>query len=271
LCGGTTDEPPHTLVPAGAEVTVQRLLSHTAGLQSVGVPNRAIPAVADTDSVADWVGKLTCVPLDFQPGTRWAYSNAVAYDVLVRIVEIASQEQFAAFLQRRLFGPLGMTDTGFGIQHRYPHRALRLPKKLAANPCVAGRSYSGSAGLWGTAADYLRFGQMLCNAGAFRGTRILRPESVRVLTADQTNGLFPGWRAIEASGAHMGLGVVVITDPVRAKVPLPPGSFGWDGVGSRRFWVVPSEETVLVMLMPGGNAEPVHRAIEHAVLDAIVH
>ena len=69
----------------------------------------------------------------------------------------------------------------------------------------------------------------------------------------------------------MGLGVLVIMDPDLAKVRLPRGSFGWDGVRSRLFWVMPEEEIVLIMLMPGGNAEPVHRAIEGAVLDAIAH
>ena len=69
----------------------------------------------------------------------------------------------------------------------------------------------------------------------------------------------------------MGLGVLVIIDPAAAKVALPAGSFGWDGLGSRRFWVIPEEQVVLIMLMPSGNAEPAHRAIERAVMDAIVN
>jgi CubicO group peptidase (beta-lactamase class C family) len=269
--GSILEEPPHTLVPALEDITVQRLLSHTSGLQSVGVPNRAIPPLAGTDTVAEWVPKLARVPLDFEPGTRWAYSNAVAYEVLVRIVEVASGKPIDAFLRERLFGPLRMTDSGFGMQHRKPGRAMPLQRKLADNPCVTGRTYfCGSAGLWATAADYFCFAQMLASGGCVRDTRILAHDTVRLMASDQTKGLFPGWRGIAGAGAQMGLGVLVIIDPVAAKVDLPAGSFGWDGIGSRRFWAVPSEEMVLIMLIPSGNAEPVHRSIERAVLDAVV-
>ena len=148
---------------------------------------------------------------------------------------------------------------------------MPLPKTLAANPCVAARHFRGSAGVWTTAADYMRFAHMLANAGSFGGTDILRRDSVRLMASDQTKGLFPGWREIDGAGAQMGLGVLVIIDPASANVALPAGSFGWDGLGSRRFWVVPGEQIVLIMLMPSGNAEPAHRAIECAVMDALVN
>jgi CubicO group peptidase (beta-lactamase class C family) len=271
LSGGIGRDPPHTLVPALGDITVRRLLSHTSGLQTVGVPNRAIPTIAETDSVANWVPKLASVPLDYHPGTRWAYSNSAAYEVLVRIAEVASNERFDAFLQRRLFDPLGMRDSGYGMQHRYPNRAMPLPRKLALNPCVAAGHFRGSAGLWTTAADYMRFARVLANVGSFGGTHVLRRDSVQLLVSDQAKGLFPGWRDIDGAGARMGLGVLVIVDPASAKVALPAGSFGWDGLGSRRFWVIPDEQVVLIMLMPSGDAERAHRDIERAVMDAIIH
>jgi CubicO group peptidase (beta-lactamase class C family) len=211
------------------------------------------------------------VPLDHEPGTRWAYSNAVGYEVLVRIVEVASSTRFDTFLRQRLFDPLQMTDSGFGMQHRHPARAMPVQRRLAENPCVAGtRYFCGSAGLWMTAADYFRFAQMLANAGSLGGTRVLQRDSVRLMASDQTNGLFSGWRDIDGAGAQMGLGVLVVLNSAGAGVRLPPGSFGWDGVGSRRFWVIPEQEIVLIMLITSGNAEPVHRAIESAVMGAIL-
>jgi CubicO group peptidase (beta-lactamase class C family) len=246
------------------------LLTHTSGLQSVGVPNEAIPPIGSGDTVADWVSKLGDVPLDFEPGTRWAYSNGVAFEVLARIVESVSGLPLKEFLRRRIFEPLGMRDSGFGMQAVRPEQAVPVDRKVTAHPCVLGTTYhSGSGGLWTTATDYWRFAQMLANGGTFSGRRLLDRESVTLMASDQTNGLFRGWRGIDGAGAQMGLSVLVVLDSRAAGVSVPAGSFGWDGVGTHRFWAMPQQNAVIVMLLPSGNAVPVQRTIEQAVVEAI--
>ncbi len=264
------EAPRHRLVIADRELTVLDLLTHTAGLQSVGMPNEAIPAIRDGDTLATWVPKLAHAPLDFQPGTQWAYSNTVGFEVLAHIVELASGLPLDRFLRERLFEPLGMRDTGFGIGLARPGRAVPLDRRLAENPCVLGTTYfCGSGGLWTTAVDYSRFAQALAQSGELDGRRVLGRESVELLASDHTQGLFTGWRGIEGRGAQMGLSVLVVLDSAAAGVALPPGSYGWDGFGNRRFWVVPEADAVIVMMMLGGNAVPVHRQIETAAIEAI--
>jgi CubicO group peptidase (beta-lactamase class C family) len=220
-------------------------------LQTITIPNSKVPPTGPTDTLASRVPTLGAVPLDFQPGTRWAYSNAVGYDVLAYIVECVSGLRIADFLQQRLFTPLGMKDTGFGILGKHP-RAVPVDPRFAASPAMAGNPYhSGAAGLWGSAADYATFAEMLCNGGQLNGMRILSSRSVEQMTCNQVGDLFPGLNGRRgAAGFGFGLSVAVVLDPERAGTGLPAGSFGWDGVGTRRFWASPETGLVLVMYLP---------------------
>lgn len=245
------DDPPHDLVPASREITLFDLLTHTSGLQTITIPNRAVPVTVPGDTLATRIPKLASVPLDFQPGTQWAYSNAVGFDVLGRIVEIVSGVELPAFLEQRVFTPLGMRDTGFGLLDSHP-RAVPADPRFAVSPAMAGKGYhSGAAGLWGTLADYGAFAEMLRHGGKLNGVRLLMPQSVEQLTCNQVAALFPGLNGRRAAdGFGFGLSVACILDPQRAGVGLPAGSFGWDGVGTRRFWVCPQGELVLTMHVP---------------------
>jgi CubicO group peptidase (beta-lactamase class C family) len=249
--GAAPQDPPHDLSPASRELTLFDLLTHTSGLQTITIPNSKVPPTAPTDTLASRVPTLGAVPLDFQPGTRWAYSNAVAYDVLAHVVERVSGLELADFLQQRLFTPLGMKDTGFGMLGKHA-RAVPVDPRFAASPAMAGERYhSGAAGLWGTAADYATFAEMLRSGGQLRGVRILSSRSVEQMTCNQVGDLFPGLNGRRAApGFGFGLGVAVVLDPQRAGTGLPAGSFGWDGVGTRRFWASPESEMVLVMYVP---------------------
>ncbi len=110
-------------VPAAREITVRDLMTHGSGLMSGGLGNGAAPRREPTDTLATFIPKLASVPLDFQPGTLWRYSGQAGFDVLSRIVEIASGLPYDRFLRERLFDPLGMKDTGFFAP---PDRAGRL-------------------------------------------------------------------------------------------------------------------------------------------------
>jgi CubicO group peptidase (beta-lactamase class C family) len=101
--------------PAEREITVRDLLTHTSGLMSGGASSgqaRNVGAKPD-EGLAQVLPRLAAVPLDFQPGTRWAYSAQYGFDTLVRIVEIASGMPFDRFAKQRIFDPLGMKDTFF--------------------------------------------------------------------------------------------------------------------------------------------------------------
>ena len=114
------------LVPANRDITVRDLLTHGSGLMSGGLGNRQAGASmnrAENDTLATYTPKLGAVALDFQPGTLWRYSGLAGFDVLSRIVEIASGQTFDRFLKQRLFDPLGMKDTGFSWT---PDRASRV-------------------------------------------------------------------------------------------------------------------------------------------------
>ena len=266
----------YDLVPAQHEITIRDLITHTSGLVTIGVKNDAVPDIAPTDTLASWIPKLASVPLDFQPGTKWAYSNAVGFDVLSRIVEVASAEPFDQFLKERIFEPLGMKDTGFGttgprvgpLLRRTPNGFLLAP--AATDPRSVGKGFfSGAAGMYSTAEDYGRFAEMLMNGGERNGKRLLSPNTIELMSANHVGDMFPGMGNIPMRGIGFGLGVIVVRDAVAADLRVPLGSFGWDGIGTFRFWVSPKEKLVIVMIIPQ-NGGAVHRDIENAVMQSLV-
>ena len=123
--GGRGAAPPVDLVTASRDITVRDLLTHTSGLMSGGPGNALAPQRSPTDTLETYVAKLGAVPLDYQPGTMWRYSGLAGFDVLSRIVEVASGQTFDRFLQQRLFDPLGMKDTGFALPDRQRRGSCR--------------------------------------------------------------------------------------------------------------------------------------------------
>ena len=128
-------------VPAKREITVHDLITHTSGLGSGGAASGATSRIAPRDltgTVADWTAKLGAAPLDFQPGTRWAYSGLAGIDTLGRIVEVASGLTFDEFLRQRIFEPLGMKDTAFNVPEDKKQRVVtlysRTPEGLELRP-----------------------------------------------------------------------------------------------------------------------------------------
>lgn len=278
--GGRGGYPPeaYDLVPASREITIRDLLTHTSGLMSIGVPNPNAPVLQMTDTLTELVPRFASVPLDFQPGTKWSYSNFAGFDILARIVEIASGQPFDQVLKAMIFDPLGMQDTGFHPKtdqraSRFVSQYQRTPTglRLQTPPSIAANSTtytSGSAGVSTTATDYWRFAQMLLNRGELNGNRVLSPNSVDLMTANQVGDLFPGSSGVPGRGVGFGLGVLVVKDSIAADLRVPDGSFGWDGVGNYRFWVYPKLKMVVIFLGQG-NA-PIHRDVENAVMQAVI-
>jgi CubicO group peptidase (beta-lactamase class C family) len=266
------------LEKAARPITVRDLLTHTSGMGEYTI----------TDphwTLAQMSQVVSREPLRFQPGTRWAYSTA-AFDVLGRIVEVASGASFDAFLQRRLFDPLGMTSTTFWPTREQDRRLARTYDRDSASgrlvPTSIAYMYGGAitdrrrpplggAGLFSTAEDIAKFYQLMLNDGVSHGRRILSHESVAEMTRKQTGEL----RA--RAGMPWGLGFCIIEDPsqMRANATLSPGTFGHGGAHGTHGWADPKRGIVYVFMIqrgdlrPNPDDSPMRRAYQDAVAAAL--
>jgi CubicO group peptidase (beta-lactamase class C family) len=268
------------LEPQKRPMTVEDLLRHTAGLV-YGVGGTKVEQLYKSlygtagvyrrdKTLADFVTGLAKLPLAHQPGEVWDYGLSV--DVLSRVVEVASGQPFDQFLETRLFKPLGMADTGFYVPEAKLSRLVDPPAggrggppdSVLADVTQPTKLFSGGGGLVSTAADYLRFGQMLLNRGELDGVRILSPATVRRMT---TNALpsdirFAGYASGlvgPQAGATWGLGFAVRSDAAWSVVPGSVGSFNWMGTSGTYFWVDPAEQLVAVQMIdaaPGTSGPP---------------
>lgn len=283
--------------PANRAMTVQDLLRHTSGLayaeitrnetvrEGYAAAGAYAPDVLPFDSRAaapeEQVAGVAGTPLLHQPGTVFEYSFST--DILGRVVESASGQRLGDFLEERLFGPLGMVDTGFQV----PENAMpRLALTFDVDPATGGAvplmdvsappaNDSGGAGAVSTAADYLRFAQMLANGGELDGTRILSPTTVRLMASDHLgdidHGVGPGNLLLGTPGYGFGLGVMVRAQDGIAAVPGAPGQFMWAGYGGTYFWVDPEESLVAVLMSARAPERPYFRRhLMQLVYQAIV-
>jgi CubicO group peptidase (beta-lactamase class C family) len=264
----------YTQVPAEREMTVQDLLRHTAGLAygeitqnapvkdalgKAGLYKTAIDFDVRELAPADEVDRLARVPLAHQPGMVWEYS--LASDLLGRVIEAASGERLADFLDKRLFRPLKMGDSGFWVA---PDKIGRLANALPTD-LLSGKpnnlidvsavpaNDSGGAGGVSTAADYLRFSQMMLNGGQLDGQRILSRSTVALMTSDHLGTriaapVTPGELLLGVPGYTFGLGIAVRQGPGIAGVPGSAGEFMWAGYAGTYFWIDPKEEIAAVMM-----------------------
>ena len=274
--GGRGGPPPKfTTVVAEREVTIKDLLTHVSGLASGTLSNSTVQAVArkEGEKLADYIPRLGSTALEFQPGTRWAYSAQAGHDTLGRIVEIASGMPLNEFFQKRIFDPLGMKDITFWpsdaqwprVASVYNLGANGLTKNNNPNGMSSKVYFMGSGGLISTAEDYIPFGMMLANGGELNGKRILSRKTVEMLRSAHIPDTLPG----RAPGEGYGLGVRVVTNHVKRGTMLSDGTFGWSGVYGTHFFVDPEEQTVGVLLVQTSNQE-VNRDFEDLVAQAIV-
>ncbi len=250
-------------IPAARPITVQHLLTHTAGLANTyrGLTQTDFQAMsAQTkpgDTVGDMLEGLATLPLNFHPGERWEYGRAT--DVVGRLVEVMSGQTLDAFLRARIFDPLDMTDTHFYLPLSKLGRLAALYRPdddgtivLAEAPTAESRYvrephvyFSGAGGLLSTARDYFRFHQMMLNGGELDGARILSRKTVELMTANHTgdNGI---WLA--GPGYGFGLGYAVVTDLGPSATPRSEGSYYWGGAFCTVFWVDPEEDLIGILM-----------------------
>src|SRR5881396_2100474 len=291
--GATT----YTLVPQERQMTVQDLLRHTSGLaygeitqnapvkdglERIGVYRKDMDYEARNLAPAEQIERMATVPLAFQPGTTWNYSLSV--DMLGRVVERASGKRLADFLEERLFKPLRMKDSGFWVPAA---KMSRLAESLEKDR-FAGRGFplidvsappkndSGGAGGVSTAADYLRFCQMMMNGGTLEGTRILSRTTVRLMTADHLGTFIvqnpqPGELLLGTKGYSFGLGFAVRAGDGVAGVPGSAGEFMWAGYAGTYFWVDPKEQMTAVLMTQAASPQRAYfrKQVKQLVYQAI--
>ena len=255
------------LVPANRPITIHDLLTHTAGLQTGGAGSATSKlAVSSTDTLASFVPRAAEDPLDFQPGTKWAYSGTVGLDVVARIIEIASGTPFDEFVQTRIFDPLDMKDTHWNMPEDKKHRYPVLPNdkgRYIKSPYY----FSGSVGLLSTARDYMHFEQMLVNKGNLFGHQLLKPESVEMMSSNKIGNMFDkSGKGVSGLGAGYTVGINL--DPELSKDPRPVGAFGWGGAAGTISWSAPSEQLTFVYMVMGPTDLPGKLAA--VVSDAII-
>ncbi|MEU0061186.1 serine hydrolase domain-containing protein [Streptomyces sp. NPDC006334] len=262
-----------TTRPAGQPLLVRHLMTHTAGLtfafyhchpvdalyREAGLDSAVLPG----SDLAGTVEAYARLPLQFEPGTQWNYS--VATNVLGRIIEVVSGRPLDEFLAERVFRPLGMPDAGFQVTDEQAVRLAELygDTDSGAIQPIAGlplsgrpRFLSGSGGMVAGAYDIHRFMEVLRRRGELDGVRVLRPETVDLMTRNhlpggadlRTVGSRPAHDEPGNDGVGFGLGVSVVIDPARTQAPAGLGTFGWSGVATTTFWVDPSRDLTVQFL-----------------------
>ncbi|MGD9723762.1 MAG: serine hydrolase domain-containing protein [Pirellulales bacterium] len=245
-------------------ITVRDLMCHTAGLayglsrltpvDAMYTEARLLDRTKNLDSMLE---RLLQIPLAAQPGQKWMYSIAV--DVQGKLIEALSGKPLDEFFAERVFAPLAMKDTGFSVPAdkldrltvNYGRKDGRLSpvdgaqtSQFATRPALL----SGGGGLVSTADDYLRFAQMMLNRGELNGVRILKPETVDLMTRNHlAEDLVPiSLGPVTMANTGFGLDFAV---RVQAGPSDPAGSigeYGWGGAASTQFFVSPRENLICV-------------------------
>jgi CubicO group peptidase (beta-lactamase class C family) len=249
----------YTTEPAKGAITVRHLLTHSSGIDYAAIGSdefKAIYAKAGVPSgignndmvLADKMKILARLPLKHNPGEKWTYG--LNSDVLGYLVEIWSGMPFDQFLRKRIFDPLGMSDTYFYLPAEKQSKLVTLyaggkdgkivkPETKAYDkvdpdyPKTAGKYFSGGAGLSSTVEDYAKFLQLFLNGGQYKGTRIISRKTVELMLTDQ-----------HITGTHFGLGFGLETPENDYQSVLSLGSFSWGGAFNTHYWADPKEKLI---------------------------
>lgn len=282
-------------VAANREMSVQDLLRHTSGVtygqfgdSLIKKAYRAANIFDPNQTTAQFITKLSKLPLQNQPGEVWDYSMST--DVLGRIVEVVSGQELDKFIAARITEPLGMHDTGFMVA---PEKADRIAEaqvdpKTGERPPMSRtltkrpKFLSGGGGMVSTAPDYFRFAQMLLNGGKLDGERLVSRKTIELMASDHlppgiafsgtTRAQFEESAPIPEFGQGFGLGFCVRKEAGRNPVPGSVGDFYWSGVHGTYFWVDPKEQLIGVLMLCAPELRRRYRAlmrqlVYQAVLD----
>jgi len=311
IASGVDEAGQPILMPVSRSPTMRELMTHTAGFaygladdpSSLADQSYYRAGVLQSASLNDLVQKVSVLPMFAEPGRLWRYS--VAADIQGYIVEKLSGQSLPVFMQERIFTPLGMKDTAFYVPEEKQARLAVLydadPATGQLVPAVEGawRDVSkppaaplGGGGLVSTAGDFARFAQMILNKGELDGVRILKPETVALMTQNHlpegfvvtTNGtagvLAPAARPFPfAPGMGYGIDMAVAVDPTVSGSPVGPGTVSWGGSAGTWFWIDPANNLFFVGMIqrlggvgPGLDAQSrtlVYQALERPPLPSV--
>jgi CubicO group peptidase (beta-lactamase class C family) len=277
---------PIETLPAERSITMLDLMRHTSGLTYGGrgttavhrlYPDSSNVAGATLDSAA-FLDRLASAPLLYQPGTVWDYGLSI--DVIGLVVEAISGQSLGAFLEQRLFRPLGMVDTSFQVP---PDKVARLARPLPRDPdtgapqsvpdrAQALRFECGGGGLASTALDYLRFAQMLLGGGVLDETRILGRKTVEAM---RTNRMTPDIEnriaALDPNSDGYDFGLTVAVRARASTLMGSPGEFYWNGAYGTLWWADPVEDLAVVFMaqVPGEQRRRFRPLINSLVYQAL--
>jgi CubicO group peptidase (beta-lactamase class C family)/predicted alpha/beta superfamily hydrolase len=256
-----------------ARVTIRHLLTHTSGMGEISADE-----ARGIKDLAGLIPLYVAKPVEFPPGSKWDYCQS-GINTAGRIVEVVSGEPFVEFLDRRLFGPLGMKDTTFYLSDEQLSRLATSygrtgegELKEAANRILLGKGATSrdrfpaaNGGLFSTAPDYARFGQMILRGGERAGKRYLKPESVKLMTSLQSDDLKTGF----TPGCGWGLGWCVVREPQGVTAMLSPGTYGHGGAYGTQAWIDPGKGRIYILMIqradfPNSDASEVRRAFQEA-------
>jgi methyl acetate hydrolase len=262
---GANGEP--KLRPARSAITLRQLMTHTAGFcydmwngdMGTYLEKAGLPPVTSCKNAA------LKTPIASDPGTRWEYGTNI--DFVGKAVEAVSGKRLDAYLRDHLFSPLGMNDTGFKLTDSMRRRLVGMHTRgadgsLAPIPFELEQEpefHMGGGGLYGIAADYIKFTQMILNKGRGNGNQLLKPETVAVMGQNHIGDLVVT-KMTSAIPAYTndvdlypgmvkkwGLSFLITT----AKTPegRSPGSLAWAGLANTYFWIDPARDVAGVILM----------------------
>jgi CubicO group peptidase (beta-lactamase class C family) len=288
-----TKDSTFTTEPAKKEVTIRQLLNHTSGIgysftdpKLVGVvyAKAGVPDGANINpvNIAEKMKTLAGLPLLHEPGTKWTYGLGI--DMAGYLVEVISGQNLSDFCEKRILQPLGMKDTHFYRDEKEENRVVHLFTEINGNvmnamsfpqaknawfPTRGAKSYlSGGSGLSSTAADYLRFMQMILNGGQLDGVRILGRKSIEAMSNNTIGDL-----SINGFGTKFGLGFSVETQASSYHKLGSPGRLGWSGLYNTLFWIDPKEQIIAVLMTqvyPSTHQRELYDTFENMVYQAIV-
>lgn len=241
--------------PVKSQVTIAQLLSHTAGfshgLGGTELDNATSKALyfEPQKNIESRVNTLLSIPMIGHPGEQWYYSASP--DVLSLLIEKFSGMTTAEFLQKRIFDPLNMNDTGYNIpkekQNRWtPVHNFNEDGKMVNSeqqlPVEGNTVFGGTHGLFSTASDYMTFCQMLLNKGKWNGKQYLSPKTLEIMTINQVGELY------QAPGQGFGFGFGVTTNVADSKSLGSVGQYYWSGAYCTYFFVDPKEELIAILM-----------------------
>ena len=272
------------LVDQARPMEIRDLLTHTSGLTydfmidtPVGAMYREARIMNDASrSLEDLMSTLAELPLSSQPGARWHYS--VGIDVAAHLIQVLADQPLGDALAERLFEPLGMVDTGFGV----PEAAIGRLSAMYGLPDLVGPDYSatqlveaalggfneridvsatyptdtpevfqrGGLGLFSTIGDYHRFAQMLLDGGRAGEQQLIGRKTLELMHRNHLPAHFPPMEIMgqPMMGLGFGLGSRVVTDIAQTAGPGTDGEYGWAGAAKTYYWVDPAEHLVGVFM-----------------------